>query len=353
MKGKWHRFIVVLIVALALPGSSLSAAEKPVTAAELAMYKGPDRQQILEEGAKKEGQLTFYTSGTIEQSVGPMVDAFKKKYPFINIDIWRAGTNALTPRIVEEFKAGKSIFDNVEGTQSNMMVMQKLGIIQPFYSPNLTQMEKDAITPAADGGAYTVVFRASGIGIGYNTKLINKSQLPKTYPDLLDPKWKGKMAIAGSSTGTNWLGVISDIYGEEFLKRLSQQDIVVHMISGFALLNMMINGEFAFSPTIFDAQVIAAKKKGIQIDWMPLEPVHANVGQIALAKDVHHPHAALLFADFHLSKEGAEIVKSRGYGHLRKDVTSLMQPYKKYFASESVDDLKKNQELFNRYLLKK
>ncbi len=353
MKERWRCLIVVLIVFLAFPGSLLLAANKPSTAAELAMYKGSDRQQILEEGAKKEGKITFYTSGTIEQSVGPLVDAFKKRYPFINVDIWRAGTNALTPRIVEEFKAGKSVFDNVEGTQANMMVLQKLGIIQPFYSPNLIYMEKDAITPAADGGAYTVVFRATGIGVGYNTKLINKSQLPKTYQDLLDPKWKGKMAIAGSNTGTSWVGVILNTHGEEFLKRLSQQDIVVHMVSGFALLNMVANGEFAFSPTIFDSHAIASKEKGAPVDWFPLEPVHVNVGQIALAKEVHHPHAALLFADFELSKEGAEIQKSKGYAHLRKDVPALTQPYKKYFGSDSIEEVKNNQELFNRYFLKK
>jgi len=352
MKKGWYCLIAALFVVMVCPGSA-SAANKPVSGAELALYKGADRQQILEEGAKKEGKLTFYTSGTIEQSVGPLVDAFKKRYPFISVDIWRAGTNALTPRIVEEFKAGKGVFDNVEGTQTNMMVMQKLGIIQPFYSPNLAYMEKDAITPAADGSAYTVVFRATGIGVGYNTKLITKSQLPKTYQDLLDPKWKGKMAIAGSSTGTNWVGVIVETYGEDFLKRLAQQDFAVHMISGFALLNMVINGEFAFSPTIFDSHAIASKEKGAPVDWLPLEPVHVNVGQIALAKEVRHPSAALLFADFELSKEGAEIQKSKGYAHLRKDLPSLTPPYKKYFGSDSLEDSRKNQELFNRYFLKK
>ncbi len=352
MRGRWQSFVIVLTVALAFPGGGLSAANKP-TVADLALYQGADRQQILEAGARKEGKLVFYTTGTIEQSVGPLVEAYKKKYPFMTVEIWRADTNALTSRIVEEFRAGKSAFDTVEGTQTNMMMLQKVGIVQPFYSPNLAHMEKEALTLAADGAAYAAVFRATGIGLGYNTKLIGKGQLPKTYQDLLDPKWKGKMALAGSSTGTNWLGAILAAHGEEFVKRLSQQDFVVHMISGFALLNMVSNGEFALSPTIFDSHAIAAKAKGAPVDWLPLEPVHVNAGQIALAKEARHPHAAMLFIDFELSREGAEIQKSRGYAHLRKDVSSLTQPYKKYFGSDSIEEVRKAQALFNRAFLKK
>jgi hypothetical protein len=170
MKTKWQYGVCLLAVMMIFPGQALSAAKKPATMAELAMYKGADRQQILEEGAKKEGALTFYTSGILKQAVNPVVEAFQKKYPFIKVDIWRASITELVSRSSEEFKAGRQLFDAMEGTQTNMLVLHKLGIVQPFLSPNLAQIEDEAKTNATGGGVLAVGFRSSGVGFGYNTR---------------------------------------------------------------------------------------------------------------------------------------------------------------------------------------
>ncbi len=143
MKTRWGIFAFALTAFLLFAGLSLAATKKPTTPAELALYKGSDRQQILEEGAKKEGSLVFYTSGILTQAVRPVVDAFMKKYPFIKVEIWRAGSESLVPRVFEESKAGKLGFDVIENTQTGYLLMQEMGgILQPFSSPNLSDPQK-------------------------------------------------------------------------------------------------------------------------------------------------------------------------------------------------------------------
>lgn len=353
MNQKRACLVIILAVIIILPGYASAAQKKPAAMAELALYKGADRQQILEEGARKEGTLTFYTAGILKQAVRPVVDAFEKRYPFLKVDIWRATTMELVSRATTEFRSGRQLMDAIEGQQTNMLVIQGAGIAQPFFSPNFLHLEEEALTKAPGGGAYAAAFRLSGVGLGYNTKLLRKEQLPKTYQDLLDPRWKGKMAIVGSDTGVNWASCIYSNFGEDLLKKIAGQGFVVHVISASALLDMIINGEYAASPTIFNSHVYESKNKGAPVAWVPLEPVRVSLGQIALARNAPHPHAALLFADFELSKESAEIHRGVGYDNFRKDMPALEQHYKKYLGQDSVENVKKDIDIFNRLFVNK
>ena len=349
MERKGSILVYTLIGLWVFTGIATAATTKPPTVAELALYKGADRQQILEEGAKKEGKLTFYSSLTWARQ---LADAFQKKYPYIKVDVWRASSENIMPRLLEEHKAGKYVADVVEITQVAGIVMEQLAVLQPFFSPNLAYVDEGAITRTPSGDVLRAAFRASGIGLGYNTKLITRDQVPKTYRDLLDPKWKGKMAITGTDTGLYMMEASLDTFGEDFVKQLAKQEFDVHMVSARALLDMIINGEYAMSPSIFDAHVIESKKKGAPVDWMPLEPVHVNLGQIVLPKTRPHPYASMLFIDFELSKEAAELYKSAGYNSTRKDVPALI-PYKKHYGAESLKDVKETQALFNKLFMKK
>lgn len=350
MNQKWSYVSFGLAALLIFSDIALSATAKPSTVAEIALYKGADRQQILEEGAKKEGKLMFYTTGILTQAVRPVVDAFQKRYPYIQVDIWRAGSEALVPRIVEEYKAGKLQGDVIEG--NNHFVLQKMGISQPFYSPHLAYLEEGAVTSAPGGAAFAAAFRSQGNSLGYNTKLLTKDQIPKTYQDLLDPKWKGKMAIAGSDTATRLIGTMLVAKGEDFVRQFAKQDIAVHMVSVRSLLDMIINGEYALSPNITEPHVTNSQKQGAPCDWFPLEPVSVGMAQIAMPKTSQHPHAAMLFVDFELSKECAEINKKLEYSPTRTDVPGLRN-YKKFYGPRSLEEALKWDELFNRLFQKK
>jgi iron(III) transport system substrate-binding protein len=200
-----------------------------------------------------------------------------------------------------------------------MIVLQRVGIVQPFFSPQFAQIEDEAKT-TVPGGVVAVAYRSSGIGFGYNTKLVSKDQLPKTYQDLLNPNWKGKLAIVGSNTGAGWMGAIYHSYGEELLKKIAAQNYPVQMVSAMALAQIVATGEYAASPTLIDANVYVYKLKGAPVDWHPIEPVRVNIGQIAVAKNAQNPYAALLFTDFQISKDVGEIIRVRSYDSFRRDV---------------------------------
>jgi len=351
MKSKNYFFVVFITLLLVMPNRAWSAAtpKKPATAAEVALYNGADRQQVLEEGAKKEGKLTFYTTGILVQTVRPIVEAFQKKYPFIKVDVWRAGTQALLPRFHQEFSAGKYTADVIELTQAGGVMLQEASLLQPFYSSELANVEEGAVSKGPLG-AFTAGHYQSGISLGYNTKLLKKDEVPKTYQDLLNPKWKGKIAMVGSNTGLSWMGGALETYGEGFIEKFAGQKITVHQVSARALLDMIVSGEILMSPTILDSHVNKSKKDGAPCDWVPLEPVAAYIGQIMLPKNSPHPYAAMLFIDFDLSRQGAQIYVANGYNSPRKDI-EVERNYKKFYGPWSTKQEKKWSDIFQKYFL--
>ena len=349
MKMSLRLLFVVLGVIFVVTGSALAAAKKPTTVAELALYRGTDRQQILEEGAKKEGNLVFYTTGTQAKYI---IAGFTKKYPYIKVEEWRAGGRDFVPRILEEYQAGRHSVSVLGTSDTSQIMLEEAGLLQPFYSPELASIEEDAIRKAPSGGVFSGGHFSSGRGLGWNTKMLTKAEVPKTYQDLLNPKWKGKMAIISEGTGVLWMGVILKIYGDEFVKKLAQQDFTVHMVSGRALNDMIVAGEYALSPTITDSHVEKSKQSGAPVDWLPLEPVACNIGQIALPKYSAQPHAAMLYIDYDLSQKAGEIYKAEGYNSPRKDVVNLRN-YKKAYVFSSTKQANYLISYFDKLFLKR
>jgi iron(III) transport system substrate-binding protein len=142
------------------------------------------------------------------------------------------------------------------------------------------------------------------------------------------------MAITSTTTGARWIGNILDSMGREFLDKLADQDMSVQDMAPAALINLVASGEVPLSPTIFDANVTLAKQKGAPVEWRPLEPVVTTVGSAALLAKAANPHAALLFIDFLLSKEGQELILKGGLWSPREGIGSLDQKFKKNYMDE-------------------
>lgn len=345
-------FASLLFLVFLCVGPAWSAAKIPTTPAELALYKGADRQQRLEEGAKKEGKLILYTTGILSQTVTPKVNAFQKKYPYIKVEIWRAEDVSLVSKYLQEYAAGRYAVDVIEVTQSGEVILEEKKALLPFFSPNLAFIDGEAVKKSPGGEALAAGTYESGRVLGYNTKLVKREQLPRSYKDLADPKWRGKVALAGSSSGVNWMGTILNFNGEELVQKIAKQNFDLHEVSARAVLDMIINGEYVFSPTCSDSHVIVSKKKGAPVDWIPLEPVQVNSGQVMLPPNPPSPHAALLYVDFNLSREVGELYLGTGYDSPRKDIAD-QKTYKKYYGPDTTEQFAKWLELFNKYFLKK
>lgn len=141
------KFAAALFGFLALSVSLLftlshAAQSKPMSLPELALYKGVDREKILLAGAKKEGQVVFYTSNT--WVAGPVSQEFEKKYPFVKANVWRSDSKSLLKRLSEEVASGRFLADVVETSPPYMQVMLREKMLQEHFSPEMAAYNDDA-----------------------------------------------------------------------------------------------------------------------------------------------------------------------------------------------------------------
>lgn len=295
--------------------SSGAATKKPVTFAEIAAYQGADRQQMLEEGAKAEGKLTWYTT-----LAGDVLDgqakAFEQKYPYLKVDVFRTDTVPLQNKLIQEAQAKKYTADAIETGQDQALVLRdELKVLLPYFTPEAKSRQQSGLSPAGNGLTYWALDSESYVGFAYNTNEIPDSAVPKTWKDILNPALKGKMSVSGTSTGVTWTANLITNQGEAFAQQVAkQQDIRVQQISGKALLDLIASGEVAASPAIYRDHAQQAMEKGAPVKWVPLEPVTTGPYAVGVVNGLPHPHAGLLFADFLLSEAGQKIMADYHYG---------------------------------------
>jgi ABC-type Fe3+ transport system substrate-binding protein len=135
------------------------------------------------------------------------------------------------------------------------------------------------------------------------------------------------MVLSGRpSTLGNFTGILVLTKGEDFVRKLGKQDIPVYNMGGRALSNMVVSGEVALSPEVYNSHMQNSKRKGASVDWRALGPVFGNIGASVLPKKPPHPHAAMLFIDFMLSKDGQKMMQTLGYVSPRVDLVSRGRP---------------------------
>jgi len=301
------------LAALAALLTAAAAHAQPSGVEAIANYAGPDRQTILEQGARREGSLLLYTTGT---QLKPLIDRFEQKYPYLRVELARASSADTARKVIEEYRAGFEKVDAFELASHGLVVPRDEGILQPFRSPEQGAFAAEAVEP----GRHWVVVRESYTGIGFNTKLLPSERAPKTYLALLDAQWRGRMAISGvSTTAVNWVGTMLIAQGPDFVRKLGAQNIRIYNLTGRALANLMTAGEVMLSPTIYNSHVAASAEKGAPLGWFAPGPVPVTDSGVAIARKAPHPHAAMLFADFLMSKESQILYQELGYDSPRSD----------------------------------
>jgi len=288
----------------AVCASAMLAATLPAFAADVSLlqYEGPDRAQKVEQAAKKEGTLTLYTT-LVEKNLRPLIGPFEKKYG-IKVNVWRAGTSRVLQRAVTEAAAGRFEADAFHFGSPQLEALHRENILQPVQSPLFSELIEGAV-PAHREWASTVL---QVYVQAYNTDKIKKEDLPKSYEDLLDPKWKGKLGI--ESEAWLWYAAVLKQMGEAKGEKLFRDITARNGMSqryGYSLLNNMVAaGEVPLGLTVYSHMPKAAKEKGAPIDWFVLQPVIARANGIGIARHAPHPNAALLFYEYMLSADGAQ-----------------------------------------------
>src|SRR5258708_7825611 len=153
-------------------------------------YSGLDRRKLLEDGARRETRLMFYSSLIPNLGLKAIVDAFKRKYPFVGIESWRGTEGNIAQKMLAELRSGTVVGDLMEGSELAPLFI-KSGLLQKFASPEIMK------TPVQyrDRSGLTAATRYSYYGIAYNTKLVPRGTQPQSFDDLLDVKWKNRLAL--------------------------------------------------------------------------------------------------------------------------------------------------------------
>jgi iron(III) transport system substrate-binding protein len=343
------------LLPLALTASLLAACGNPGQAndtetsaevEELAHYTGSDRQEVLEEGAREEGELTLFSS-TGDPAIGEMIAAFEKKYPYIDVKIPCCVNSPtdVTTRAVAEFQSGRSEIGVVETFVSGVNALRQGGMLTTFETPN----SEFQIDTATDPDGYYVTTRSNQRGLAVNTDRIPSSEAPRSYEELLDPKWKGRITVAGGEAATRLVAYFEDVMGDSYVEKFAEQDPQLVEVTTSALADMLISGEVELSPTITRAHIAGAIEEGAPVEFITVEPVDSISTAAALPKTSPTPHAALLLIDFMTSEEGQKVYLENGYDSLAPD---LMRPEDKdtelIFLDNKVEFLDRADELADR-----
>jgi iron(III) transport system substrate-binding protein len=304
--------IAAMAVAVAAAFGSTSAWA--LTAEEILNLKGPDRQKVLEDGARREGTVLIYSGMIVNQLLRPLTEAFERKYPFIKTRYWRGDSNQLLVKVLSEMQANALEADIVEG--SGIGAVAGTRIVLPFYSPMFEALPKEDI--AADRTWAATRFRY--IGLGYNTNYVSRDEAPKSYDDLLNPRWKGKMAWHAGSDASGALVTITTLlatWGEQktaaYLSRLAEQDIAPLSVSNRQIVDQVILGEYWIGLGISAHHPVISAGRGAPSATVLLDPIPSLNDSIQVLKGTRHPHAAMLFVDFILSTEAQRLMQAAEY----------------------------------------
>ncbi len=333
-----------LWLALALTAPALAQAP----GADIATYQGPDREQRLVEGAKKEGTLTFYSSIPVAD-INALTAAFEKKYG-IKVNVWRADSEGFLQRIVNEAKARRFDVDISSGSSSAIEPLYRENLLQEVKSPYLADLIPESIAPHRQ---WATVYLNTIVQV-YNTNLIKKESVPKTYRDLLDPKWKGKLGIEAEDF--DWFAQAVLELGEEQGLALFRDIVARNGISvrkGHTLLNnLVIAGEVPLALTVYSFSAEQSKGKGAPIDWFIIPPLIARSTAVGVARNAPHPYAAVLFYDF-LIGEAQPLLASRDFVSPSRKIESPFTkgPLKLIDSALMLDQAEKWQDLYQKIVV--
>jgi iron(III) transport system substrate-binding protein len=347
MKTVPHRLFLAAAIACAILPCH---AQQPPTA--LFDYNGPDRMDRIVAAAKKEGTLTVYAS-IAQSDMTRLTNAFEKQYG-VKVVVWRSGSDEVLHRGVTEARAKTYKADLFYDPVTELEALSREQILQPVNSPVFKDLQPGSVSARRDRANVLV----SVFVQAYNTKAIKKEDLPKTFKDLLDPKWKGKLGIEAKEA--DWFGATVRAMGNEAAGIKLFSDIAakngISLRQGHSLVkNMVVNGEVPLALTVYTYMADLGKREGAPIDWFALEPVIARANAIGIARRAPHPNAALLFYEFLLGPDGQKVFASLDYAPSNTTIESPVKnlKYTLIDPAAALDEREKWQAVFDKTMMGK
>jgi iron(III) transport system substrate-binding protein len=311
-------------------------------------------QDARVEAAKKEGKVVWYTSLALPtaEKIGKL---FEAAYPGIKVEVQRTGSQRILQRVMQEMQANLKLVDVIHTSDAGHFVLLKEKKLLMKYTP----AGVDAF-PAGfkDRDGYYFTLRATVNVIAYNTKLVSSAEAPRTWKDLLDPKWKGKLVTAHPG----YSGVISthvlalvQLYGWDYFKQLAQNKLML-VQSAVDPAGVVASGERMVAVDGGDYYYYQMKKKGNPIEVVyPKEGVPLVVSPTAIASFAPHPNAAKLFTDFTFTRELQQVMADSeglytGHPEVKYPSDKPKLSELKLLSVEAEELEKRNEEIKSRFV---
>ncbi len=312
------------------------------------------QEAALVEAAKKEGKIIWYTSLALPSSTA-LAQLFMSKYKGIEVEVHRTGSQRVLQRAMQEVAAGIKNFDVIHTSDAGHFVLLKNKGLLMRYTPKVVEIFPEGFKDK-DGFHYGM--RAGVSAILYNPNIVSEKEAPKTWRDLLDPKWKGKMVTAHPGySGFIMTHVLAFVhqYGWEYFQELAKNKL--HVVqSANDPVGLVASGERPVAANSAEYFAYKNMKKGNPIKIVyPKEGVPLVISPTAIAKDAPHPNAAKLFTDFIFTKEAQQMLADKEglyTGHPEvtypKDKPRLKEL--KLLAAEPAELEKRNEEIKKRFV---
>jgi len=285
--------------------------------------------QAMVDAAKDEGRLVWYSTLIIDQAVRPMATAFQEKYG-IEVAYSRAPGSDVALKVINEARAGRVAGDVFDSTTA-MIPLLEAGLVESYAPEAVAAYPDDLKDPEGRWATTHLYFLTTS----YNTEMIPADEVPRTYDDLLDPKWRGAMAWTNDLTPSgapgfiyNMLAVKGEEKGMDYLRKLAEQRPATIAASQRVVLDRVISGEYPLGLMTFNHHDEISRAKGAPVDWIKMEPLVATTSAIGILKNAPHPNAAKLFVEFVLSEEGQKVLAEAFYLPAHPDVPAKVPELK-------------------------
>jgi iron(III) transport system substrate-binding protein len=238
------------------------------------------------------------------------------------------------PRALTAARAGRAEADVIETNGPELEALYREQVLQGLKSPHLADLMAQAVRPHG----HWVGTRINMFVHSYNTQLVKKDELPRTYADLAHPRWKGRLGIEAEDE--DWFAMVIKELGEEAGLKTFRE---IARTNGFSvrkghtlLAGLVASGEVPFAITTYSHGAEKMKAKGAPVEWFAIAPAIGRANGVAIVRRPAHPHAAALFADFVLSPEGQAILERGGYVPANLRVESPQQKLALKFVDPAV-----------------
>jgi iron(III) transport system substrate-binding protein len=338
---------------LLLASAGALAIEPTSGVAAAAALKGADRTAQLIAGAQREGELMLYSSLTQDDQLRLAAD-FKSRYG-VALKFWRGSQTHILQRVITETRGGRYEFDALETNAPQIEALAREKVLQRIDSPYIAEVLLPETLPAH--GEWTPD-RLNLLVYAHNTDSVKRADLPKSWQDLLAPKWKGRIGM--ESTNVEWFAALVEAMGEkaglDLFQRLGANGVAVRTGHNHSAA-LVAAGEIPLMLGIYSHDAERYKKKNAPVDWFVLPPAIVLPSAVAVSRRAPHPYAAVLFYDYMLSEgqrfylQVNRVPANKNYDSPVRRMVAERLPIRVVNSQEAIDDYDKWQSLYKKLIV--